>query len=221
MTCESVYQSVRCCEFSELYDDAVPQLDVAALADRHASHRQQNHAAARRNTASDAAKYRRDSLMRDIVERATCERATCHVRTCDVRTCDVRTCGRADDSEPVEGRVVVAGGGSHRGLAQSHAVVAIREDHDRGAGRQVHQDEILVVAVVPPVPGELRPAACSSPQPRPHPRTLLILVLGENIWRRTEGERGTAPLSGFYYPADECGSNPPSSSTDCPPRWEA
>ena len=42
MMWEKVYQSERCCEFSELSDHAVPQLDVAALADRHPSHPEQD-----------------------------------------------------------------------------------------------------------------------------------------------------------------------------------
>ena len=40
MTCENVYQSLMCCEFSELTTIAVPQLDITAAADGHAAHAQ-------------------------------------------------------------------------------------------------------------------------------------------------------------------------------------
>ena len=42
MTWENVYQSEMCCEFSGLTDDAVPQLDVAAFANRDAAHHEQD-----------------------------------------------------------------------------------------------------------------------------------------------------------------------------------
>ena len=71
-------------------DNAVPRLDVAALADWHAPHRQQNHA------GEEEHRERRGQVSSRQPHARHC--GTCDVRraTCDVRTCQRATCGRAD-----------------------------------------------------------------------------------------------------------------------------